>query len=53
MNQNTSGTPGALNEGYRPKPAARVPDKVKGGYKPSTSQHGPPPTGGSAVKPKA
>ncbi|MCF8505728.1 MAG: hypothetical protein K9G59_12520 [Caulobacter sp.] len=51
---------------YRPEQAAtfndktgprdlergHVPGKVQGGYQPSTSQHGKPPTGGSAVKPK-
>jgi hypothetical protein len=49
---------------YRPELAARfeatprlaerghVPGKVQGGYQPSTSQHGKPPTGGSAVKPQ-
>lgn len=37
-----------------PRPAERghVPGRVQGGYQPSTSQHGKPPTGGSAVKPK-
>lgn len=27
------------------------PEKVQGGYKPETSEHGDPPTGGSAVRP--
>lgn len=37
-----------------PRPAERghIPGKVQGGYQPSTSRHGKPPTGGSAVKPK-
>ncbi len=42
-----------LTEGYRPGERGHVPiNKVQGGYQPSTSQHGKPPTGGSAVKPK-
>lgn len=37
---------------HQPEERGYVPAKVQGGYKPATSQHGPPPTGGSAVKPK-
>jgi hypothetical protein len=36
----------------RPTESGHIPGKVQGGYQPSTSQHGKPPTGGSAVKPK-
>lgn len=35
-----------LNKGYTPAPS-----KVQGGYQPTTSQHGKPPHGGSAVQP--
>ena len=37
-------------DGFRPHPRAQVtPMKVQGGYRPPTSQHGNPPTGGSGA----
>jgi hypothetical protein len=41
-----------LTDGHKPRPANSGPVKVQGGYKPTTSQHGAPPSGGSAVRPK-
>jgi hypothetical protein len=50
MSENTTSRPAPPP--VRPEHRGHVPGRVQGGYQPSTSQHGKPPTGGSAVKPQ-